>query len=203
MDFLDFLKELGGAAIGLADDVIDVAVPGGEIITAGVENLYDFAFGDDTEEAGDLPGLPTDPGTMPGIPDFPGPINAAGGGGLPATIPPSTPVGPTTMATPAALMGAARGILKLLQAFPAASDIVQRYWSFAQEKVIRDPHSQAMWASISDQLPKAGQEALEQFLVGFPAPIGLSNSAENYFLVLKIAESGYTPEELCCTPGRK
>lgn len=136
--------------------------------------------------------------------------SGGGGGGLPTL--PALPPEPTgglqgpvygTQSLPAQASQALSTILTLLKAYPYVSDFLQRRWNFPTEAEVASPKSEALWAALAKQVPASHRDALEQFLVGFPAPVGLSKAASDVFLTLMIAESGYTPEQLCCVSGGK
>lgn len=93
--------------------------------------------------------------------------------------------------------------MQALRAYPYISNFLQRAWDFPTESEETSPKSRQLWEALAKQVPKSHREALYQFLVGFPAPVGLSKSASDVFMTLKIAESGYSPEELCCVMDPK
>lgn len=191
MDFLDLLWDAAkfipgvGAAAGLVDTATDAA---GDVI--------DWLWGDD--DAAPTPagtpgggGLQLPPGAqIPGVPGGGFGVPQQPGGGL---------VGPVyaTQGIPAQIAPVVAQIVAALAANPQMAKFVQRRFDFARGRK-SEPRSQALWAALARQLPKSSREALEQFLVGFPAPIGLSKPAQDAFLLLQIAESGYSPEQLCC-----
>lgn len=152
-----------------------------------------------------FPGVPQD-----GAQSFGFGGGASGGGGAGSSFaPPSVPAqpggglaGPVYSTQSGGLIPAAASalstVMSLLQTYPMISQYLQRRWDFPTESVVQVPKSPALWRALAQQIPKANREALEQFLVGFPAPVGLSKAASDTFLTLMIAEAGYSPEEIGC-----
>lgn len=183
---------LGGAAGGVVGDVIDWVV--------GDDDSDTYASGGGGAGSS-FGGLPNPNGF-----NLPGGFNTTGTGlqqsptaNLPA-IPGGGMTGPIygTQALPAAAQNALSVALSALRAYPMISDFLQRYWNFPAEREESAPKSQMLWSAMAKQLPKSRREALEQFLVGFPSPIGLSKSASDVFLALMIAEAGYLPQQIDC-----
>lgn len=136
-------------------------------------------------------GLSAPPGSQIGLP-------GAIGGGLEGPV--YRTQGGDLVSTQAGSV--AKALLNALLANPEAGKILQRLWNFAASKPERDPNSMAMWIALARQVPKSHREALEQFLAGFPAPVGLNKAASDVFLTLMIAESGYNGDQLCCVENR-
>lgn len=206
--FAGLVGSLLGGAAGAIGGPAGIAV--GSAAGAG---LAEWLFGDDDADASPpTAGLPSPPQTAGGDLAFGGGASGGGGAGVSFAPPgaglPQPPTGGLdgpvygTQNLPAAAQAALSGILAALKAYPYLSDLLQRRWNFPTESEITSPKSQALWAALARQVPASHREALEQFLVGFPAPVGLSKSASDVFLTLMIAEAGYTPEALGCCPTK-
>lgn len=188
------LGTVGGGLLGTV-----FGGPIGGAVGAGLGNkLADYLTGDDEVETSTSGGglqLGGGGSSLP-VPNLPA-LPTQPGGGL---------SGPAygTQALPAQAAQALSTVLSALRAYPVISDFVQRHWNFPKKQVENNPQSQALWTALAKQVPKSHREALEQFLVGFPAPVGLSKSASDVFMTLMIAEAGYSPEQIgCCSEGRK
>lgn len=218
---MDILETLWAGAKAVAP-VLGVV----ETVYDGVTSVVNWATGGNKSEPaatakstglGDAGGLPALP---PGA-DFGGGMSGGGGSGsswgaqddlgalgtpnLPAipTAPGGDLVGPV-YGTQGGGVGAAAGaalrvVLTTLNNYPQISQLVQRFWDFPRARMERDPKSMALWRELAKQVPESHRRALAQFLVGFPAPVGLDATASAVFMTLRIAESGYSPEDLCCT----
>lgn len=195
------LGTVGGGLLGTV-----FGGPIGGAVGAGLGNkLADYLTGDDEVETT----------TAGGGLQFGG--GSSGGGGAGVSFPtPNLPAMPTApsgglqgpvysnQGLPAQAAQALSTVLSALRAYPMISDFVQRHWNFPKKQQETNPQSQALWTALAKQVPKSHREALEQFLVGFPAPVGLSKSASDVFMTLMIAEAGYSPEQIgCCSEGRK
>ena len=191
------LGTVGGGILGTV-----FGGPIGGAVGAGLGNkLADYLTGDDEVET------TTSGGGLQ--------LGGLGGGGASLPVPnlPALPTQPGnglsgpaygTQALPAQAAQALTTVLSALRAYPIISDFVQRHGNFPKKQQEVNPQSQALWTALAKQVPKSHREALEQFLVGFPAPVGLSKSASDVFMTLMIAEAGYSPEQIgCCSEGRK
>lgn len=199
------LSVAGGAAGAIGG-------PAGVAIGSALGGALGEWIFDDEEETSTRPsvppGFPTQPGMATSGLAFGG--GTSGGGGSGSTFLPPSPggdlVGPV-YGTQGGLIPAAASalstVLQLLQSYPVISDFLQRRWNFPTESVVSVPKSEALWAALARQVPASHRDALEQFLVGFPAPVGLSKASSDVFLTLMIAESGYSPEALGCCKGGK
>lgn len=201
----------GGVASAGADWVVDT---GGKI--------WDWVFGSDESDdvetrVGDLPAVPPgQAGGFPGFPGMPGTVPALPGTGDVGISGGSTVfnmpngdidysaqggdlvVAPTGNTLPANIVQTGLQIVKILASNPLLANLVQRKFDFHSGKEVRDPKQDLAWNKLAEQLPKAFQDALAQFMVGFDAPIGLDKTGSNVFLALMIAESGVAPGSLSC-----
>jgi hypothetical protein len=201
---LDFGKELfagGTQAVG--------SLLGGSAGGMAAKAATDWLLGEDDEKGGDA-AVKAAGGAAAQSFGLGGGTSGPGGAGMSFQQGPASGNPPINMGSPNQPGGGLQGpvygtqgldqlapilknVLTTLAANPQLGQLVQRYWDFPRGEVKKNQHQQLAWALMAKQLPQHMRHALEQFTLGLCAPMGLTQSGEDAFKLLTIAEAGYEP----------
>jgi len=188
---LDFGKDLLTGAATVAGGAL-----GGPVVGAAAGSAVDWLLGGDEEdkkaESREF-GLQNSSGAGGAGSSFPSP---AQGGVLVPTQPGGGLQGPVygAQGVPQQIAGALKSILTMFAQNPQLAQYVQRFWDFPRGEQVKAQQQPLAWALLANQLPEYMREALEQFMLGLPGPMGLSQAGEDAFKMLLIAEAGYVPQ---------